>query len=323
MPSKIFPGRTIAVIWDFDKTLLPGYMQEPLFDHYGVDADRFWEEVQQLPDHYARQGIDKISEDSIYLNHLLSYARSGLFEGLDNELLRDLGDELAFYDGIPQVFQRLRDHVRDTPEYAKHDVEVEHYIISTGLRQMILGSEVADHVEDVWACEFIEDPMPPKQNGDGFEQASGRISQIGYVIDNTTKTRAIFEINKGTNKHPTDVDVNAKIPHEERRIPFENMIYVADGPSDIPVFSVVNGYEGRTYAVYNPEQQDEFEQVKRLLEQDRIDAFGPADYREGTQTHRWLVASVREIADRIVADIKQDLTREVGSPPRHLTGDED
>lgn len=84
----------------------------------------------------------------------------------------------------------------------------------------------------------------------------------------------------------------------------------------------MDGYGGRTYAVYHPDEQGEFEQTKRLLEQDRIDAFGPADYREGRQTHRWLVSSVREVADRIVTEIEADLAREVGSPPQHLTGED-
>ena len=83
------------------------------------------------------------------------------------------------------------------------------------------------------------------------------------VIDNTTKTRALFEINKGTNKNPA-MDVNAKIAPEDRRIPFQNMIYIADGPSDIPSFSVVKGHGGKAYGVYNPDRPDEFAQNDRL-----------------------------------------------------------
>src|SRR5208283_2019305 len=86
--------------------------------------------------------------------------------------------------------------------------------------------------------------------------AAAEISQIGMVIDNTTKTRALFEINKGTNKNPA-IDVNSNIKPEDRRIPFQNMIYIADGPSDVPSFSVVKRNGGEAYAVYNPANQEE------------------------------------------------------------------
>ena len=146
------------------------------------------------------------------------------------------------------------------------------------------------------------------------------IREVIYTIDNTTKTRAVFEINKGTNRHP-DIDVNAKIAREDRRIPIRNMIYVADGPSDVPVFSVIEQNGGKTFAVYKPGSASEFEQVNRLLEQDRIDAYGPADYTEGSQTAMWLTHAVERIADRIVRDRSDALADRLGAPPGHLADD--
>src|SRR5690606_32240971 len=96
------------------------------------------------------------------------------------------------------------------------------------------------------------------------------------------------EINKGTNKNAT-IDVNSKIAREDRRVPFQNMVYVADGPSDVPVFSVVDANGGRTYAVYRPGSHREFSQAARLLEQGRVDAFGEADYSDGSHTAMWLM----------------------------------
>ena len=107
------------------------------------------------------------------------------------------------------------------------------------------------------------------------------------MIDNTTKTRALFEINKGTNKNPA-LDVNARMPPGDRRIPFANMIYIADGPSDIPCFSVVKERGGKAYAVYNPERPDEFRQNDELRRAGRIDHYGKADYREDSETYDWL-----------------------------------
>lgn len=95
---------TIAVIWDFDKTLIPGYMQDPLFQDYNVDAKKFWEEVNALPKQYADKGI-RTNRDSIYLNHIITCINQGIFEGLNNEKLRSYGKELKFYKG---VWQRKR-----------------------------------------------------------------------------------------------------------------------------------------------------------------------------------------------------------------------
>jgi len=150
-----------------------------------------------------------------------------------------------------------------------------------------------------------------------FEAAS-EISQIGMVIDNTGKTRAIFEINKGTNKNPA-IDVNSKMQSEDRRIPLQNMIYIADGPSDVPSFAVVKGGGGRAYAVYNPEKPEEFAQNDRLLQSGRIHGYGPADYRETSSTTQWLRMHLHQICDRIVADREAAVALKATRPPRHLT----
>ena len=148
--------------------------------------------------------------------------------------------------------------------------------------------------------------------------AEAGIAQIGMVIDNTTKTRAIFEINKGTNKNPA-IDVNSNIRPEDRRIPLQNMIYIADGPSDIPSFSVVKNGGGKAYAVYNPDSTAEFEQNDRLRQVGRIDHYGPADYSEKSQTSKWLRLQIHKICDRIVSDREAAVALRVSRPPRHLS----
>ena len=131
--------------------------------------------------------------------------------GLNNAILSECGAEIRFYPGIPEFFAASKAWVSDKGEYRKHDIRLEHYIVSTGLAQMIRGSAIAPHVDGVWGCEFIENPLQP-----GFLQqkeleltADAEIAQIGMVIDNTTKTRALFEINKGTNRNPA-IDVNSR-----------------------------------------------------------------------------------------------------------------
>jgi len=320
MPQPLFLQNIIACIWDFDKTLIPGYMQEPLFAHYRVDPKKFWQEVAELPNYYRKSGLEMIASDTAYLNHILTYTREGVFKELNNAMLRSLGGEIKFYQGLPGFFDEIKNFVRDNPGYRQHEIRVEHYVVSTGLLQMILGSKIAPYIDGVWGCEFVEQPPPPGYlaGSDTPNPAQPKIiTQLAYALDNTTKTRAIFEINKGSNKMP-DIDVNAKIPDEDRRVPFQNMIYVADGPSDVPVFSIVNRFGGRTFAVYRPGSSEEFSQVNNLQKQGRVQSFGEANYTEGSQTAMWLKNAVGEIADLIVENRERALGDKIGKPPRHL-----
>ena len=322
MNRPLFPQNVIAVIWDFDKTLIPGNMQRPLFRHYGIEESAFWSEVDGLEEWYRQHGNDLIGRDTLYLHHILSYVKAGRMPGLSNNLLRELGGEIEFYEGIPEFLGLMRKAIESDPRFSEHQIHVEHYVVSTGLRQMILGSAIAPFVTDIWASEFTELVAPPGY-ADGQEQLfspDAEIQQLIYTIDNTTKTRALFEINKGTNKNP-NIDVNAKIAREDRRVPFQNMIYIADGPSDVPVFSVVDGNGGRTYAVYRPGSPGEFQQASRLLEQDRIEAFGEANHSEHSHTAMWITHAAEKIAHRIVSDREEALSERVGLPPRHVVDD--
>ncbi|AMP37195.1 HAD family hydrolase [Ralstonia solanacearum] len=297
--SRLFEQNRIAIVWDFDKTLIPRYMQVPLFERYNIAEQGFWDEVGAGSKHIESRG-QKVNHETFYLNVLLRHVRDGRMAGLDNATLRRLGAELEFFPGVVEFFERSKAWVAGNPAYQAFDIKLEHYIVSTGLTEMIKGSPIAPHIDGVWGCEFLEAP-----------DAAGRpvISEVIYAIDNTTKTRALFEINKGVNKHPEAVNVNASIAEEERRVPFSNMIYVADGPSDIPAFSVARKGGGRTYAVYNPDSTRSFEQADNLRASARVDSFGPADYRPGSQTEMWLKLHIGKIADAIVHG-KQEILRE-------------
>jgi hypothetical protein len=318
MASTLFTQNIIACVWDFDKTLIPAYMQAPLFRRYGIDEANFWAETNALAENYRKRGYN-ISPEISYLNHLLTYVLAGKMAGLSNKVLRECGQEIGFYPGLPGFFASSRAWVKAKPEYAKHEIQLEHYVVSTGLAEMIRGSALAPHLDAIWACEFIENPLRPgflKQNEMPLE-AAAEIAQIGMMIDNTTKTRAIFEINKGTNRNPA-IDVNAKVTPEDRRIPLQNMIYIADGPSDVPSFSVVKKGGGKTYAVYNPAVRAEFEQNDRLRQNGRIDHYGPADYTETSATTHWLHLQIEKMCDRIVADREAAMATRISRPPRHL-----
>ena len=313
MSKGLFLQNVIAIIWDFDMTLSPHYMQEPLFKHYGVDGRQFWEEVRSLPPYYAKTGIT-VQRDTCYLGHLLTYVQSGIMKDLSNARLRELGRDIRFYDGVPEIFTRLR-AVLEKPRYQESDLRLEHYVVSTGLAELVRGSAVAEHLSGIWASEFIETPAPPHLDPLDAPQP-GVITQIAGFLDHTTKTRAIFEINKGVNKL-ADISVNDSLPEEERRVPIRNMIYIADGPSDLPSFSVIRKHGGLAYAVYQAGSQQHFAQVDELLRTGRVDAYGPADYREGSQADMWLQRQVTRIAERMMKDRLDTLETRVGRGPQY------
>ncbi len=314
---KIHNQNIVACIWDFDKTLIPGYMQTPLFQFFGVNESIFWQEVNQLPKLYSDRGL-KVSSDTIYLNHLLSYVKNGPMRGLTNNKLLELGGEITFYPGLPDLFIELNNLAND-PEFCKFEFKIEHYIISTGISKIIKGSKISPFVEDIFACEFIESPLPPNymSQSEFSLPIDLEISQVGMTVDNTIKTRCIFEINKGSNKNST-IDVNTFIPHADRRIPIEQMIYIADGPSDVPVFTVVKQMGGKTYAVYDPKNEKEFEQTCDLVERSRVHNNGPADYRASSPTSIWMKQKVKEIFRKMMKKRNDQLNDRLGNPPRHI-----
>lgn len=308
---------TIAIIWDFDKTLIPGYMQDPIFEEYKINGKEFWDEVNALPEAYEKQGI-RVNRDTIYLNHIITCINQGIFKGLNNEKLREFGKALKFYRGIPEIFQDLKKVVEDESRYQSFSIHVEHYIVSTGITEMIKGSKINEYVDGIWGCEFIENPIRSNLDIriDEKEKTNSTLNQIGYMIDNTSKTRAIFEINKGSNKF--QINVNSKIDKDKRRVPFENMIYIADGPSDIPVFSILKQYGGRTFAIYPEGDVKAFKQVNNLIKDGRIDMYATADYSKDTTAYMWLTENVKEIAERIYNSNLKQVMDSAGTVPNHL-----
>lgn len=172
---------------------------------------------------------------------------------------------------------------------------------------IIRGTSIMDYVKYVWGCELIEGE---DEEGNKF------LSEIGYTIDNTSKTRALFEINKGVGGD-VEVNVNSKMTNEQRRVDFRNMIYIADGPSDVPAFSVVKGKGGATFAIYPQGNKDAFKQVERLREDGRIDMFAEADYSDGKTASMWICNKIQEFAERIKKE-EQAKRGNLDNVPHHL-----
>jgi hypothetical protein len=273
------PQNTIAIVYDYDQTLSPTYMQEEaIFPHFGIHAKNFWERCAEL---VSGEGYD----------HELAYMKVMLdmltMDRPTNAQLRDLGAKLNFYPGLPEMFTEFGNGLLKA-DHEAHGITVEHYIISSGLKALIEGSRLAPHVKAIFGCEFAED-------------SQGRITFPRRVISHTQKTQYLFRINKGM--LDMSQDVNDHMPSELRPIPFPNMIYVGDGPTDVPCFTVMRRSGGQAIAVYNPNDptRTSFRKCYQLsVHADRVKNIAPSDFRQGSHLRLLLEEMVHEIADRIV-----------------------
>tara|TARA_Y100000310_G_C20676203_1_gene813193 strand:- start:142 stop:1041 length:900 start_codon:yes stop_codon:yes gene_type:complete len=295
--------RVIAVVFDCDKTLTPNYMQLPLFEAYGIDNQSFWRETDEFV-HRTNELGTNLDPELGYLNMMLRHVKAGKLEGLSNAKLRELGGEIEFFEGLPGFFKNIKKHVAETT--SGYDITLEQYVISTGLTQMLEGSKIADYMDGMWGCEFVEE--------------DGVISQIARTVSYTEKTRFLHELRKGCNVDQ-DIHVNSDMPRELRRIPFHNMIYVGDGPSDIPCFATLNKNGGTSIAIYHPDNQAAFEQAYDLRQRDRVFAIGPGDFTNDSHTKKLLYQAVEKKADAIIKRILAERAvrdARIHEPPRHV-----
>lgn len=273
------PQTTIAIVYDYDQTLSPTYMQdEAIFPVFGINPKSFWAKCGELVE---QQGYDN---ELAYMKALLDYLE---MDRPTNADLRKLGGKLNFYPGLPEMFEDFKSGLL-TPEETGFGIQVEHYIISSGLKVLLEGSRLAPYVRAIFGCEFAED-------------GQGRISFPRRVISHTQKTQYLFRINKGM--LDMSEDVNDHLAPELRPIPFSNMIYVGDGPTDVPCFTVMRRSGGQAIAVYNPEDptRSSFKKCYQLcVHADRVKNIAPSDYRAGSHLRLLLEEMVHEIAQGIM-----------------------
>ncbi len=289
------PQNIIAIVYDYDQTLSPNYMQdEAIFPHFGIHAKSFWERCTELVN---TEGYDN---ELAYMKVLLDTLA---MDRPTNAELKSLGDKMNFYPGLPEMFEEFQNGLL-TPEHEAHGITVEHYIISSGLKILIEGSRLASYVNAIFGCEYAEDK-------------DGRISFPRRVISHTQKTQYLFRINKGM--LDMSEDVNDHMAADLRPIPFTNMVYVGDGPTDVPCFTVMRRNGGQAIAVYNADDpsRSSFKKCYQLcVHADRVKNIAPSDFRRGSHLRLLLEEMVHEIAERIVHRRRSDVAAGTVKAPK-------
>jgi phosphoserine phosphatase len=273
------PQNIIAVIFDFDDTLTDDSTTKLLLSK-GIDTDRFWrEEMTAL----TKEGWDP---PLAYLKLMLDYVGEGKPLGnLTNAELRSFGATLDFYPGIPQVFEELEHQVQ---EHETSRPSIEFYIVSGGLEEIIRGSKIAKHCKGIFGSRFAEE--------------GGRIRHIMNSVTFTEKTKYIFAINKGV-EHMIRREpyiVNQKVDHPDRRIPIANMIYIGDGLTDVPCFSVMEQFRGQSFGVFDPRREESPKKAwEQLIAPRRVATMNSPRYGPQDDLGAILRVAVRQICFRL------------------------
>src|SRR5579883_2096782 len=275
--------KNLAVIFDFDDTLMPDSTSELLKAH-GIDPEHFWgQTVKDL----LTQGFEPALA---YLNCILENVGECKPLGMmTNNKLRQYGKTLShrFYTGVPTLFKELR----EIASSVSADLNLEFYVVSGGLQDLIEEIPLlSKNFTAIYGCQFAEHAQ------------SGVIHHIKRCITFTEKTRYLFEINKGISKdavHQNKYAVNKDVPMSKRRVPFKNMIYVGDGLTDIPCFSLVKRQGGMAFGVFNPgEERSAKRALLEFLSTDRVISMHAPRYGKKDELGALLRAAVSAVANR-------------------------
>ena len=274
-PAETFNKKTIALVYDFDGTLSPRPMQEYSFlPQLGIEAKAFWDECTQVA---RAQGADPL----ITYMHLMYKKAKEKGLRIDRADLVRQGASVELFPGVETWFDAIADYIKIRAESA--GVELRHYLVSSGLTEIIEGTKIRPYFHNVFASEYWFDayelPYPKR------------------VITDTGKTQYLFRINKGI--EDLGESINAHMPEEQRPIPFRNMIYFGDGETDVPSMALMRKSGGHAIAVHPAEKGRGYETCLDLFRAGRVDFYATADYRRGSD----LFKRTCLLLDRMLADI--------------------
>ena len=264
---------TVALIYDFDGTLSPGNMQEYGFiQAAGLDANTFWEKNTKMKE------AQDASEILCYMKLMITEAsHKGLL--LTKSSLKEYGKNVELFQGVKDWFTLINKYGAD------NGIIIEHYINSSGLKEIIEGTPIAKEFKHIYACSFFYSP-------------EGKAEWPAVAVDFTAKTQFLFMINKGIRYVKDNKKVNEFKPDIERPIPFRHMIYFGDGETDVPCMKLIKQQGGRSIAVYNPSKRAKKAAAEKLIAENRVNFVCPADYSEGKEIYK----VVTTIIDKIKSD---------------------
>ena len=261
---------TVALIYDFDGTLSPLNMQEYDFlKAIGIkDKKKFWAENSEMVSQHNASNI------LCYMKLMLEKARAA-HVSVKRQQFVDFGKSIELYNGVKEWFGLINDLGK------KIGVNIEHYINSSGLKEMIEGTPIAKEFKEIYACSFMyEDDVAVWPS---------------VAVDFTAKTQYLFMINKGISKISDNARVNEYKPYEERAIPFEHMLYFGDGTTDIPCMKLVKQQGGYSFAVYKPRDGKKKTAAGKLVAEKRVNFVCPADYSKGSEIYKIVEAIINSI----------------------------
>ncbi len=263
-----------AIAYDFDGTLAPGNMQEYDFvPAIGMGKKRFWQEVNKLTQLHDADNI------LAYMMHMLDKANAAEVPVRREDFVA-FGRSVTLFEGVSDWFKRINRYGR------RRGLKIEHYIISSGIREMIEGTPIAQKFAAIYASAFIYDH-------------NGVAKWPALAVNYTTKTQFLFRINKGVLNVYDNSKINEFIPKEDRPVPFEHMAFVGDGDTDIPCFRLVKEQRGHAIAVYKPATRGAKGRAEKLVKEGRVNFIAPANYSENSEIDKF----VKGIIDKVAIDV--------------------
>ncbi len=257
----------VAIMYDFDKTLCTRDMQEYTFiPSVGMEAAEFWHHTAEVA---AAETMDSILT---YMYCMIEKAKqTGV--ALNREALVACGKDIEYHPGVEGWFERINRYAEEA------GIQVEHYVLSSGLKEIIEGTSIAKYFKRIYACEFL--------------YQDGQAIWPKMAVNYTNKTQFVYRINKGVLDINNDVDLNNSRPDSEKRVFFSNMIYIGDGLTDVPCMKLVKQSGGHSIAIHQKGRQ---EKTAPLLKHERVDFMFEADYREGSQLDQALKLLLENLA---------------------------
>jgi len=283
------PQNVVAVVFDFDDTLTDDSTTK-LLEHHGIDPEEFWKGRAAA---LLKAGWDPTLA---YLKLILDEVGEGKRLGqLTNQRLREFGSTLAIYPGVDALFTDLKGIAA---QYQLSNPVVEFYVISGGLEEIIRGSKIATSLNGIWGNRFWENPQ--------FKQ----IAHLQNVVTFTEKTKHLFEINKGLvqQSRVEHYAVNKQVDRTVRRVPFKNMIYVGDGLTDVPCFSLLNANQGIGFGVFDPKKKGSPKKAyETLVTTHRTVTMNSPQYAEDNDLGSLIRAAVAQICGRLDLELQRAL----------------